>query len=100
MSILLTELLPNIREILAVEFCLRFAYSVLIISSLGFLGLGVQPPTPDWGLMVNEGRNFISTSPWVVLFPALAIGILAISVNIFSDGLWRDRYRLDAARLK
>jgi len=92
------EILPNVREIVAVEFCLRFAYGLLLISSLGFLGLGLQPPSPDWGMMINEGRNFISRAPWVVLFPALAIGGLVVAVNLLSDGLWHDRRRTAAAR--
>lgn len=99
LSILLTEVLPNVREVLVVEFCLRFAYSLLLVSSLGFLGLGVQPPTPDWGLMVSEGRNFISVAPWLVLFPALAIGVLAVSVNVLADGLTRERRRLAVGHL-
>jgi|APSaa5957512622_1039677.scaffolds.fasta_scaffold79039_2 peptide/nickel transport system permease protein len=99
-SILYKELLPNIRGILSVEFCIRFAYSVLLISSLGFLGMGVQPPTPDWGLMVREARDFISFAPWLALFPAITIGILIVSLNILSDGLWRDGKSFDAIGLK
>ena len=72
---------------LIVEFCLRYAYALLLISSLGFLGFGVQPPTPDWGLMISESRNYVSIAPWVVLFPALAIGIIVVAVNALADGL-------------
>jgi peptide/nickel transport system permease protein len=87
-SILLFEVLPNIREIMIVEFCIRFGYSILLIASLGFIGLGVQPPTPDWGLMIYEGRDFVMIAPWIVAFPALAIGTLVISVNQMADGVW------------
>jgi peptide/nickel transport system permease protein len=97
--ILLAEVLPNVREVIGVEFCLRFAYSLLLISSLGFLGLGVQPPAPDWGQMISEGRNFITLAWWTVLFPAIAIGGLVVAVNLLADGLWQDRTRLASARL-
>jgi peptide/nickel transport system permease protein len=90
-SIIISELLPNVREVVAVEFCLRLGYSVMVIASLGFLGLGVQPPTPDWGLMVGEGRNLLATGPWTVVFPAIAIGGLVVSINFLADGLWRER---------
>jgi peptide/nickel transport system permease protein len=97
--ILLAEILPNVRDVVGVEFCLRFAYSLLLISSLGFLGLGVQPPEPDWGQMISEGRNFITIAWWTVLFPAIAIGWLVVAVNLLADGLWQDRTRLASARL-
>lgn len=86
-TIVFRELLPNVRKEIMVEFCLRFAYALLLISSLGFLGFGVQPPAPDWGLMISEARGFVMLAPWIVLFPALAIGILVVAVNIFADGL-------------
>lgn len=98
-GILFLELLPNVREVVVVEFCMRLAYSLLLISSLGFLGFGVRPPTPDWGLMITEGRNYTAIAPWVVMFPALAIGILVVSVNIVADGLWRDKRRISGTRL-
>jgi peptide/nickel transport system permease protein len=85
--IVFRELLPNVGSELAVEFCLRFAYALLLISSLGFLGFGVQPPHPDWGLMINESRNFITVAPWAVLFPALAIGIIVVAVNVLADNM-------------
>jgi peptide/nickel transport system permease protein len=97
--ILLAEILPNVRDVVGVEFCLRFAYSLLLISSLGFLGLGVQPPEPDWGQMISEGRNFITIAWWTVLFPAIAIGWLVVAVTVLADGLWQDRTRLASARL-
>jgi peptide/nickel transport system permease protein len=87
LSIVFRELLPNVRGELAVEFCLRFAYALLLISSLGFLGFGVQPPAPDWGLMISEARGLVIIAPWIVLFPALAIGIIVVAVNVLADGL-------------
>jgi peptide/nickel transport system permease protein len=85
--IVFRELLPNVRQELLVEFCLRFAYALLLISSLGFLGFGVQPPIPDWGLMISESRNFISVAPWLVIFPALAIGGIVVAVSLLADCL-------------
>jgi peptide/nickel transport system permease protein len=58
-----------------------------MIASLGFLGVGVQPPTPDWGVMVSEAQQYASVSPWMVIFPALAISSLVIGVNLVSDGV-------------
>ncbi len=86
-TIVFRELMPNVLPELIVEFCLRYAYALLLISSLGFLGFGVQPPTPDWGLMISESRNYVSIAPWAVLFPALAIGIIVVAVNALADGL-------------
>ena len=86
-TIVFRELLPNVLPELVVELCLRFAYALLLISSLGFLGFGVQPPTPDWGLMISESRNFVTIAPWPVLFPAVAIGILVVGVNALADAL-------------
>ena len=85
--LLLVEIMPNILGPLGVEFTVRFAYAIFLSASLGYLGLGVQPPTPDWGLMVNEGRELITVAPWVVLFPALAIASLVIGVNLLSDAV-------------
>ena len=87
LAIVFRELLPNVRGELAVEFCLRFAYALVLISSLGFLGFGVQPPAPDWGLMVSEARGLVMIAPWIVLFPALAIGLIVVAVNVLADGL-------------
>jgi peptide/nickel transport system permease protein len=87
LAIVFRELLPNVRGELAVEFCLRFAYALLLISSLGFLGFGVQPPAPDWGLMISEARGLVMIAPWIVLFPALAIGLIVVAVNVLADGL-------------
>ena len=61
--------------------------SIFLVASLGFLGLGVQPPSPDWGLQINEARNFFSLAPWVLLFPACTIALLVIATNLMSDGL-------------
>lgn len=85
--IALRHLLPNLTGVLVVEGSIYFSYAILVGSGLGFLGLGVQPPSPDWGLQVNEGRNFILTAWWITVFPALAISSLVLGVNLLADGL-------------
>lgn len=85
--ILLCELLPNVVPVLVAEAPVRFSYAILLVSSLGYLGLGVQPPSPDWGLMISEGRKFVSTAPWVALAPVAAITVLIVGVNLLVDGL-------------
>ena len=87
--ILFREILPGVLPALAVEAALRFSYAIFLTASLGFLGLGVQPPSPDWGRMVNEARGFYAAAPWALWFPAAAIGTLIIGVNLLSDGLRR-----------
>ncbi len=85
--ILFREVLPNSLPPLLVEASMRFSYSIFLVASLGFLGLGVQPPSPDWGLQINEARNFFAVAPWVLLFPAGTIALLVIATNLMSDGL-------------
>ena len=87
--ILFREILPSVLPALAVEAALRFSYAIFLASSLGFLGVGVQPPSPDWGLMVNEARDTLSQTPWALYFPAAAISVVVISVNLMADGLKR-----------
>lgn len=87
--IIAREMLPNATPAIIVESSIRVGYAILIGASLGFLGLGVQPPTPDWGLMIYEGRSMIQTAPWLVLGPAVAISTLVIAANLFADGLSR-----------
>jgi peptide/nickel transport system permease protein len=85
--ILLREILPSTLPALTVEAALRFSYAIFLVASLGFLGVGVQPPSPNWGLMVKEARNFANLIPWAMIFPALAISIVVIGVNLLADGL-------------
>jgi peptide/nickel transport system permease protein len=89
LSIVLREILPNVIGTLVVEFSIRTGYSILFIGGLGFLGFGAQPPTADWGLMVNEGRGTIDASAWPVLAPAIGMAVLVTGVNLFSDGILR-----------
>lgn len=83
--IMFVEILPNTTGPIIVEATARFAYSIMMVASLGFLGVGLQPPTPDWGMMVVENKPIIAQAPWAVLFPALAIASLVIAISIFSD---------------
>lgn len=83
--IMFIEILPNTTGPIIVEATARFAYSIMMVASLGFLGVGLQPPTPDWGMMVIENKPIIAQAPWAVLFPALAIASLVIAISIFSD---------------
>ncbi len=87
--ILFREILPGVLPALVVEGALRFSYAIFLTASLGFLGLGVQPPSPDWGRMVNEARESFSQTPWALWYPAGAIALLVIGVNLVSDGLRR-----------
>ncbi len=86
-SVLFREILPNIWPNILVEACLRFSYAILIISALGYLGIGVQPPTPDWGLMIADGTSFITVAPWMIIAPAAGIVLSVISVNLLGDSL-------------
>ena len=86
-SVAMRELLPNILSCVLVELSLRTGYAVIFIGGLGFLGFGVAPPVPEWGLMINEGREFISTAPWAVLGPSIAISSLVIALSFFTEGL-------------
>ena len=85
--VLFREMLPNAVPPLLVEASIRFAYSIFLVASLGFLGLGVQPPSPDWGRQVNEARTFFDAAPWMLLFPAAAISLLVIGTSLMADGL-------------
>lgn len=86
-AILWREILPNISGTVLSELAIRLNYAILWIATFNFLGLGVQPPTPDWGLMVSENRAIIAQLPTGSLVPALAIAVLAIGVNLCADQL-------------
>jgi peptide/nickel transport system permease protein len=93
--ILGAELLPNISSPLLVEFGLRLTYSIGIIAAVGFMGFGLQPPAADWGLMINENRIGLSIQPWPVLLPVIAIGLLTVGMNLFTDGIARASIGID-----
>jgi len=88
-SVMRREILPNASGVLLVEFALRAGYAPVLIGSLGFLGFGMRPPTPEWGLMIAENRALIIVSPVTVLGPGLALASLVVGLNLFTDGLAR-----------
>ena len=85
--ILLREILPNVSGPIIVDSCIRVGYAIMAIGSLGFLGLGIPPPTPDWGGMINEGRKWIFSMPWTVVAPAAALSSVVIGLNLLADGI-------------
>ncbi|OGO27921.1 MAG: ABC transporter permease [Chloroflexi bacterium RBG_16_52_11] len=88
-SIVWNELLPNATGVVLVEFGVRAGYAPIFIGALGFLGLGVRPPTPEWGLMISENRPAIISAPMALFAPAIALAFLVIGLNLFTDGLAR-----------
>jgi peptide/nickel transport system permease protein len=91
--IMFREILPNARGPLLVDAMLRVGYAIFAIGTLGFLGIGLPPPDPDWGNMVNEARRNIFANPLAVIWPALAISTLVIGLNLFADGLSEEMSR-------
>jgi len=85
--ILFREILPNARGPLIVDGMLRVGYAIFTIATLGFLGIGLPPPDPDWGNMVDDARTFVRVTPWPLIWPALAISTLVIGLNLFADGV-------------
>jgi len=85
--ILLAEILPNAWPPIAVEGSLRITFAILLGAALSFLGLGAQPPSADWGLMISEARAFIEKAPWITLAPGILMCITVIAVNLLGDGL-------------
>jgi peptide/nickel transport system permease protein len=88
-KILSREVLPSLTSVLMVEVGLRLTYSILIIAGLSFLGFGLQPPSPNWGQMINENRVGLATNPWGVLAPTILIALLTIGINTFTDAVAR-----------
>lgn len=92
--IMFVEILPNARGPILIDAMLRFGYAIFAMGTLGFLGLGLPPPSPDWGSMVAKGREFIlSGSPWAALWPSLAIATLVVGLNLLADGLREESMR-------
>ncbi|MBA3520386.1 MAG: ABC transporter permease [Rhizobiales bacterium] len=85
--IMLVELLPNCRDMLIVDACLRLGYTIITIGILGFLGLGLPPPNPDWGGMVKDGTTVLNVWPHMSLAPSFAIVSLVLGFNLLADGL-------------
>ena len=86
-TIIMRELLPNVLDTLMVEGAMRWSWMLLAFSSLSFLGFGVSPPTPDWGLMISDARGFMSFRQWGVIGPVIALSTLIIGINLTADAL-------------
>lgn len=87
LRILFGELLPNVMDQIIVIFTLEMALAILIEAALSFLGLGIRPPTPSWGLMISEGRSFIFFKPYLIMLPGAAIFLLVLAINMAGDGV-------------
>ena len=87
LRVILRHVLPNVIFPLAVQVTIRVSEAILVSSSLSFLGIGVTPPTPDWGLMIAEGRDFVSFAPWMSAMPGFALALLLIALSIVGDGV-------------
>ena len=87
LTVIRRHILPNIAFPLAVQITVRVSEAILVSSSLSFLGIGVTPPTPDWGLMIAEGRGFVSFAPWMSGMPGMALALLLIALAIVGDGI-------------
>lgn len=99
-SILRREILPNIAPPIAADAGLRFTYSILLVASVNFLGLGLQPPAADWALIISENRSGLELNPWVILVPALLIASLTIGVNLVGDAIARTLGRSSTAAVR
>jgi len=85
--ILLSEILPNVLNSLVVVATLEMANAILLEAALSFLGLGVQPPMPSWGLMVSEGKDLLFFEPWLITIPGIALFVLVLAINLVGDGI-------------
>ena len=91
MRIMFRHILPNILSPLIVGFTMGIGNTIMLASSLSFIGLGVQPPAPEWGAMLSAGRDFIRNYPWQIIFPGIFVFVTVLSINLFGDGL-RDAF--------
>jgi peptide/nickel transport system permease protein len=85
--IIIEQILPNILGPIIVQATLSIAWMILVAASLSYLGLGVQPPTPEWGAMLSDGKRFINSFPGLIIYPGLAIVITVLSLNLIGDGI-------------
>jgi ABC-type dipeptide/oligopeptide/nickel transport system permease subunit len=88
-AVLGREILPNIVAPIAADVGLRFTYSIILVASVNFFGLGLQPPDADWALIISENREGLTLNPWVILVPAALIALLTISANLVGDAIAR-----------
>lgn len=98
LAIIRREILPNIVSPIVADLGIRFSWSIILIASVNYLGLGLKPPTADWGLMVSENRSIIATNPWAVMAPALMLALLIVAVNLVGDAYVRSLGHSEARR--
>lgn len=98
--LILTEILPNLSTTISIELGLRITWSIGLIAALSFIGFGLQPPAADWGLLVNENRLALTTQPWAIFAPIVLIAVLAVGVNLVTEGLARASARTDGSDTK
>jgi len=96
-AVLRREILPNIVAPIAADVGLRFTYSIILVASVNFFGLGLQPPAADWALIISENREGLTLNPWVILVPAAMIALLTISLNLVGDAIARSLGRTSVA---
>jgi ABC-type dipeptide/oligopeptide/nickel transport system permease subunit len=96
-AVLRREILPNIVAPIAADIGLRFTYSIILVASVNFFGLGLQPPAADWALIISENREGLTLNPWVILVPAAMIALLTISLNMVGDAVARSLGRSSVA---
>ena len=89
--------MPHIESHIAVVASVEMALAILLEAALSFLGLGVPPPLPSWGLMIAEGKDYMFFSPWVIMIPGVALAVLVLGINLVGDGL---RNMLGTERLR
>jgi peptide/nickel transport system permease protein len=87
LRILFIHILPNAFAPLIVQVAFGFAWAILVESGMSFLGLGMPAPTPSWGNIISDGRNFIYNAPWIMMFPGLALSLAVMGLNFIGDGL-------------
>jgi ABC-type dipeptide/oligopeptide/nickel transport system permease subunit len=91
--ILLHDVLPSISTSVIADMGVRFTYAILAIAAMNYLGVGLQPPAADWGIMVSENQMYIELNPFAVLVPAVMLALLTISVNLIADAYLQTRRR-------
>lgn len=85
MTIIRRDVLPNILPTVVADFGIRFGVSIILVASMNYLGLGLQPPASDWGLMISENQAYVSLNPWAVIAPGTMLALITIGVNLFAD---------------
>lgn len=95
-AIVLADILPNIGHLVLADLGVRFGFCVGFVVSMNYLGLGLQPPLADWGLMIAENRQFLAANPWCIAAPAILLTMLSIGVNLMADAYVKTRHRSGA----